>query len=1331
MKKFLRYFVAMACAGAFFMPSDISASNVKQRAYYKYGDILGAAPKDVWSIYDHNFYGKDGKLIRTVQLSRSLTGDITVNQRTNHIYDEQGRLIESVTYQSYATSPENADNEYAFKLSKHAVNEYYDNGQLKITYTQTWKEKNNAWDSMYKSNYYEYSYNADGSKATEKYWLNYYSGNANKPSRTTTFEYDASGKLLKSSSTGQYESNCYDTEYTYDAQGRVTHTLSIYTKVDGSHYGQPMEEKSWNYEGDLLTSEVTEKGSGTTTRILYDYIDGNPYHRYEYTQNYDADADIWNESTPIHFERLQQDYTGMENLVPEINAEISDANPQIANVKFALPAISAEAYVVKVFRDGEEIKSLTKDDLTAIYDGSKYYSFTDENLKSGEHEYYAQVLTGTAAQTVEQYAEGYISDLATVNVVIPYPEVTDFHIKGYTVKKTWVAPTTDPDTGDKYEGYWLEDYKLVLEWTPLTEEQVEGYNFDRYEIYFKGMAGNTIAEQYKDITTSSATVDWLDRYTEVWLNVKYGEDRVSTEHIAIKLDELTNLSDVDPIPAYGVYYKGGTTPVFAKVDLTKPEEDVEDVYNLKADSQVDFNAIFGGVSVDDTYYAFIDDPAQDGLLLGAFNMTDKKYMQIGTPYTGEVESAFTDMAYDMAAGQLYAVAPTETSSYLYTIDGTTGEAVKTNIALPEYTMFIAAADNSKAYAMAAETGGKFQLYSVDLQAGTYAKVESVSVAGSSNKWSSLLCMGNQLYFNANNKFYTIDLDTKAVTTNNEFKYGMAGLTPLKSTALPKIGFVLSDDEHKITLEQGAEGTVNYFYNANNDLERISEFSAAGKAAKYTKNIFDETGVMTSTEVYEPKADAFGIESMQLAASTTYIYNEDGMLAEKKNSDNTWTRYTYADGKVATEVYGNGATTVQTLTYMYDEEEQLDGQPVMIQSASESNTEYNYVDAFRYDEMGNKTLRARIKDLTTGEYIALETWEYFPNSNIVSAHNICSTEEFTADGAPVVLTSTKYTMVDGDPNHLMSQEFEGENPIEGTAKELVYSGLDGTAPKSEVTVTVTPVEGGVNDVDVNFTLPSMAYTDPYSISIYRDGALLKKLTSGEISSMEYGKYLYTDKSVPNGKHEYYARVNAFGINDIDVPLQISKIVDYNFDTKLPAVSNIGFVKYEQKYVDAEGKIDENATEGKQVNVVTIGWTNPEIPAAYGFTGNHLFLMEGTTPTAAGVVTDATVAQTSVNVGTASTFDIMIQSRYALGVANSDTQNISFTVGIDGIAEDGFTVKVAGKQVMTSADATISVFDLTGARVATAYGERLDLSALNGAYIVTAERDGAVRIFKVVL
>ncbi len=1308
------------------MQVDVSAATVKERGTYKYGDSMGVASG--WTDYTHNFYDKDGKTIRSSKLYQDPNAtSITLSEKAVYIYDERGLLTETVNYRASATSPEDKDKEYVFSITNRLKYEYDENGRLVCQYQQKWA-KNNTWDESTKTYYTEYTYNADGTKDEERYWVNYIVANPVEPVVTKYIYGDQGTEPVKTMTTGKYDSNWYDTEFTYDAQGRLIHSIATYTKEGYSKQGQIKEEKEWEYDGDFLVS-VVNLSKTPNERTHYVMIDNDPNRYYEYTEKFDDETSEWKQSSPMFYEHVRQDYAGMENLVPELSATISPDNAQNANIRFSLPAIGAEAYAVKIYRDGAEIRTYTKDELATIYDGSEYYSFTDERLTNGGHEYFAMLLTGTSEQETDDYAESYISDIVTVEAVIPYPEVTDFHIKGYTLKNTWVDPQVDEETQETIEGYWIEDYKLVLEWTPLTADQVTDYNFDRYEIYYNSISGETPVAEFPDIATGTATVDWMDRYTEVWLNVKYGQDRVSTEHIAINLDELTNLSDADPIPAYGAYYLGGYTPAFAKVDLTRPEEDVETLYDLWSDSQADWNAVFGGVTVGNTYYAFFEDNNQDGLGLGAFNMSGKEYMQIGKPFTGDVESTFSDMAYDLASDRLYAVAPTETASYLYTIDRSTGEASRTDIALPEYTMLIASADSGKAYAMAAETGGRFQLYSVDLNAGTYAKVEGVSVAGTSNKWSSLLCVGNVLYFNANKTSYTIDLDTKTVTTNNDFKYAVSGLTLVESTELPEIGFVLSEDGHKITAEQSADGAIDYFYNADNALARVSEFNADGEMTRYTKNIFDVNGVMTATEVYEPETDAYGVESMQVAATSTYTYNEEGLLAEKKNSDSSWVRYTYEDGKVATEIHGSGETTERTLTYMYDEMEQPDGQAIMVMSESESNPDDNYVDAFRYDEMGNKVSQARVKDLLTGEYISLETWEYFENSNLVSAHNICSTTEFV-EGQPVVISSTRYMMVENNPNHLMSQEFDGENPIEGTARNLVYADLTGPAAKAQVDFTVSKVEDSANDVRIAFGYPAMSYTEPYSLDIYRDGILLRQLSSGEISSMSELELI--DEKVANGEHEYIIRANAFGMNDESVALQISPISEITLDTELPAVSDIAFVRYEQKYLDAEGNIDENATEGDHTYVVTIGWTNPEIPADYGFTGNHLFLMDGTTPTAAGVITDAAVAETTIDAGTATTFNIMIQSHYALGVANSDTQEISFSgVGVDGIGEDCFTVKVVDRQVIASSEATLSVFDMNGTRVAAAYGERLDLSALNGTYIVTAERDGAVRIVKVML
>lgn len=1316
MKKFFSFFVIVACAAVSLMASpDIWASNVKQRAHYKYGDAMGTAPLDVWSSYDHNFYDKEGKPARSVQLWRSLDGVITINTKTEHIYDEQGQLVYSVEYQAYATSPENADGEYVFRINKRTVNEYYENGQLLRTYSQKWDKNKEDWDQVYKTLLYEYTYNEDGSKATEKYWLNQYSANVNNPSSTKTFEYSADGTVVKEISVGQYSSYCYTTEYTYDEQGRKIHSLSTFTMESSKDYGKTKEEKTWEYDGDLLISETTIDQYGAEKRILYSYVDNDPNHWFEDPQDWHEENQEWKNSSPMRNEWVQQDYTGMDANIPTLSVSVAGDNPRNNTVYVALPAASGDNYTVKVYRDGNEIKSLGKDEIA-----SSGYTFADENLNSGYHEYYAQVV-------YEDGKESYISDIAKVQTVISYPEVSDFHIEGYTYNRTWIEPQTDPDTGETYDGYWIEDYKLVLKWTPLTEEAVKGYGFERYEIYYKSAAGDTPVENFDDITTGTATVDYLNRYTEVWLNVKYGEDRVSTEHITINLDELPNLSDVDPIPAYGVYYKGGYTPAFAEVDLARPEQGIKDVYDLWYDSKADLSSIYGGVSVGDTYYALYEDAVDFGISLGAFDMSGKQYVNIGH-YNGGYEAIFSDLIYDADSDILYAVAPDAEASCLYTLNRTTGEAAKTDIALPAYTLYIASAGNGKAYAMAAETGN-FQLYSVDLNAKTYAKVEGVTVSGSSNTWSSLLCMGNTLYFNLNTKYYTINLDTKAVTANNDFAKGMSGLTTIESSALPKIGISLTGEEHMITTIQSNEGTVNYFYNADNKLARVSEISTDGEIVRYTRNMFDAEGLMTSTEVSEPKANEYGVESMQVTSTSTYTYNEVKLLAEKNNSDGSWVRYTYNDDNtVATETYGNGETTSLSVAYMYDFDFGFPGKPVMAAYTSESNPDDNYIMMFGYDENGNKIVQYTTKDLMAGVYDTFETWEYFPKSNLVMAHNICSPTEFN-EGEPIVLSSTRYQMVDNDPNHMISQEFEGEMPLEGTAKDLVYSNLRDTAYKSKVNLTVTESEAGVNNVNLGFGLPPMSFSESYSMSFYRDGILLGKLNVGDISGM--ADYVYEDKQVPNGKHEYFVRANGFGVNDADMPYQISEIIDIELNTELPVVSEIAYVKHEEKYVDAEGNILEDSTEGSQAYFVTIGWKTPEVPVEYGFKANHLFFMDGDAPVAVGVIDDAAVAQTVVNVGGKTSFDVLIQSRYALGVADSDIKTVSFApVGIDTIDCGGFTVKIAGNAVVASEEAVISVFDLNGVRVATATDTSLDLSGLKGAYIVTAERNDAVRILKAI-
>jgi len=1334
MKKFFTLIGGLLCIGGLAVPSVGWADAVKEKAVYTYGNILGDVSEDVWTECNHQYFDKDGKTIRSVQLSRSVTGNIiTIKTKTAYTYNEAGKPIEAIQYKAQATSPDNVDGEFVFIISQHDVWEYNEAGQLAATYYEQWDNKKSVWKN-YKSNCYEYTYNQDGTVATEKFWLNQMSTNINKPTRTTTYEYDADGKVVKSSSVGQYASSCYDKEYTYDAKGRLIHTVSTCTLSTSNNFNKVVEEKDWTYTGDFLEEVLTvtyNTSGGVTTdtqkRTNYEMIGNNPNRYYEYNYTFNASSEKWVRD-PTFTEHALQDFSGMEQLIPVVSVSATEANPQDLHVRFTLPAISYDNYAVRIYRDGAEIKTYTKEELSAIYDGTAY-SFTDTGLTSGDHEYYAQLLLGETNQAIDDMDEGYISDIVTAKVEIAYPEVSDFKIKGYTLERTWIPE--EEREGDIVGGVWQENYKMVLEWTPLTEEQVEGFGFERYEIYYKSAAGDIPVENITDITKGTAEVDWLDRYTEVWLSVKYGEDRVETQHLPINLDQLTDLGAKDPQPAYGVMYFGGYTPAFVKADLSKPEEDFETIYNLLDDSNAYLYSIFGGVTIGDYYFALYEDDDNRELHFGAFDMVNKKYAQIGNKYTSGPESTFSDLMYDSESDMLYAVAPDADASFLYTIDRTTGVVTKTDISLPEYTLYLASAEAGKAYAMAAETG-IFQLYSVDLTSGTYAKVEGVTAEGKQNRWSSLVYKDKSLYFNLNTKFYTINLSDNSVTTNNDLKRGLSGVTFTESTALPEIVPVISEYSHMIVTERNGEGTTNYYYSPWNQLERVSEFDAEGNMTKYTKNIVNEAGMLSSTEVYEPTVDEYGIETMQISATTTYSYNEEGLLAEKSNSDGTWERRTYENGLIYSETFGNGETTEKTLTYIYDDMSEHPDKPVVVLSTSDTDEDSNYAAMFGYDAMGNKNVEYHVKDMTGGEYLSFETWEYFPYTNIVSIHNVCVPNQFDQNGNPVVESSTQYMPVGEGYNHLMSQELDGNgNPIEGTAKELVYSDLTDTAENAFIQATATEVEGSANDVDINFDVPGLAYIGKaFTLSFYRDGIQIGELTLDELSMME--DLVFTDKQVPNGKHEYFVRTNEIDSNDNSIALQISPIVDITLDTELPVVSDIAYVKYEEVYTNAYGEIDDNATSGDKNYIVTIGWKNPEIPEGYGFTGNHLFLMDSEKPVSAEVITDSEIAETAINVGTATSFNVMIQSRYALGVANSETKQLSFTpMGVDNIAENGFDLTVEGKRVIASEEATISVFSTDGTRVAATCGSSLDLSALNGTYVVTAERDGEIRIVKVIL
>lgn len=827
MKKLFKILGGLLCLGALASPSDGWAGVVKEKAVYTYGDAMGGVATDVWSEYDHNLFDKDGKIVRAFNLTRSQTGDdITLNRKKEYIYNEAGKIIETVEYQAAATSPDNIDKEYVYNLSKHYVWVYNESGQLTTHYYEQWDKSKQTWRA-YQSDYYAYTYGSDGRVSEEKYWRNRMqtsTGGYNNPTRTTTYEYDADGKVTKSMTTGEYASNCYDTEYTYDAQGRCIHTIKTCTAESSEEYNQVVEEKEWEYDGDFLLTVTTTKNtydkvdgvaqlsSTTVTRTRNKKVENNPYRYFSYSESYNEETEKWNPS-PTFTEHVSQDYAGLGELVPVVNVTASTANQQDVVVKFTLPEISYANYAVQVYRDGMVIKTYTKDELAAIADGQGY-SFTDASLKSGDHEYFAQLLVGDADQTVDDMNEGYISDIVTAKVVVDYPEVTDFHIKGYTLKRTW-EPEHEED-GEIIEGFWREEYNLVLEWTPLTEEQVDGYGFERYEIYYKTAYSEIPVENVTDLAVGTVTVDWIESYKEVWLAVKYGEDRVETARIPIDISQLTNLSAQDPKPAYGVVYEGGNTPAFVKIDLAKPEEAPEIIYNLRDDSQVEMFNMFGGVSVGNSYYALYED-SEGNNCLGAFNMADKQYVKVGNSFSSLPESSFSDLLYDSQSEKLYAVAPDADASYLYTINPLTGDAVKSDIALPEYTLYLAYAEEGKAYAMAAETG-KFQLYSVDLAAATCTKVEGLTVEGRQNKWSSLIYSDNQLYFNLNTKFCTINLVDNTVITNNDFSKGVSGITFTESTALPDVvgagvdsvaesGFSVNVEDRSVVVSEDAAISV--------------------------------------------------------------------------------------------------------------------------------------------------------------------------------------------------------------------------------------------------------------------------------------------------------------------------------------------------------------------------------------------------------------------------------------------------------------------------------------------------------------------------------------------
>lgn len=1330
MRKLFTIMSSAALAVAALLPNHAGAQTaIKERVMYQNYDSQGAGGPKLETT--RSYYTVDGKIARKVKWHKDYgTNVLTPSYKTNYVYDDAGRLVSINETKARATSPDNVDNTFVFDNNRLDTYVYTTDGLLYETYYQQYAsdkiELRPA--KLYRS---VYTYNADGTVNTETYWMNYTPTATNpdpKPSRTTTYVYGNQGTNPVSSTTrGQYASNCWDTDYEYDASGHLVRQLSIKTTVDGESTGKTKELKEWTYDGDFLVSVVTTNESGQKSGTFYTKLNGNPLAFSEdngtwYPNADNPDTGSWKYKA-FNYDHYKQDYAGTETLVPTIvSATVTAEDASNVSVKFTMPGELADGQVVNVFRDGVPVKVLDKAALAELLvDGQ--YVFVDAGLENGNHEYYANVASSATPDTnPESYTEGYISSIVSVEVAKEYPSVTDLTIKGYILTKTWIPEQTDEDTGEVYEGYFDEQYELVLSWTPVNADEVADLGFKGYMIYAKTKFTPTSYPQASDqlitdITASTATIEWRkDSWNGLYIETRYAAENSKTEIIDVDLTQLPNLSPNFPV-VYGAMNDAGYGPIFSKIDLAKPGDAAEELYNLFQDSGIDCSKAIGGVAVGNKYYTYLDGGDFAGPQLTAIDMTNKAYKFIGEAREEGPESRISGMAYDSSSKILYGVEPKANASALYTIDLTTGNATLTDIAVPAYTLYLASTDNGIIYAMAQESG-KFQLYTIDTKQKSSAKVEGVTIDGTSNTWSSLTRYDNSLYFTNSTKFYSVNLDDNTVTTNNNLKKAVSGLVFAMSSELPEDGASLDGDARLLTKEVKDGVTTEYFYNRNNQLYRVAKTDANG-LVEYTRNTYTEAGVLASTTVSKPVADEYGVESLTVTMTTEYTYTNDGQLAAKTNSDGTWVRYTYdAAGRLETESYGNGETTERLIEYGYEDETST--LPCEITSSTPGVTdrpEDVYYSMLQYDERGNKEAEIRFPDRMSAP-TCIYIWQYYEGTDIVYIEGITGPDGMT----PVHMTY--YIMVDDDPMHIQVQSIDPEIGPDAEPYDLYYSNLTTKQPMS---VFVMPTDGGINSVDVYFTLPTLAYSKDVHVAVYRNGLKLKEFTAADLAEST----TYTDELVPNGEYEYFVQcmvANTGG--ETYTGLQISEAAPYEFALTLPAVTDIEYVAAEVKYTDAEGNLTEETT-GTPVNVVTIRWANPTYPADYGFKGNTPYIVDGETPVAGETVADAAAVETTINFGAAKEADVMVQTVYALGVAKSTPAHIVVENSLSEISSEGFSVSVVDKTVIASDTADIRVFDVTGKQLAAANAARLSLADFDGTVLVAVTYNGTVRVLKVVL
>lgn len=502
------------------------------------------------------------------------------------------------------------------------------------------------------------------------------------------------------------------------------------------------------------------------------------------------------------------------------------------------------------------------------------------------------------------------------------------------------------------------------------------------------------------------------------------------------------------------------------------------------------------------------------------------------------------------------------------------------------------------------------------------------------------------------------------------------------------------------------GMIKYFYNAEGHL--IGSYE--------TKGANDQTPFQRTTYNYNSKGYLVSETTWQWGLTSTgdgwygeetmnHIIDKNGNIKALQSQYElpwggtfTYNQYEYeydAQGNKTKETYylsmrGSAAEKQYTVTYS----DFSAGKNKPAKAVKESIWPSECFEA-EYTYNANGDCVEYIENMTDyeqagSEYGKKEEWTY--NGTFCTKHEVFKWIEAT--GEWYVSSRTTYDAVNGNEkvvrvkNYNASPYFDGDNVVDTELTknivETVNKYVDFEGMAEVATCELTAEKNGVGKVRLFATVPEIAQFGTVRYDVYRDMQFLKSATfeelvaAGQIDPVSNNVIIY-DNDVKTGEHNYFIQIMKLANdNEFDETVEwigynVSNFATINLDLDLPVATNIRMASADK----ADG-IDGSAT---------IAYDFPStVDPAFGFQGNYLFIKTlGTmrlTPDSE--TTKTGNGQLTATLISSETIDAYIQSRYNVGVANSEIVTLSMDVpttitSIEAAKKGAMFFDLSGRQV----------------------------------------------------